>query len=525
MDGRLNDVIARALLTVLFGALAGGLTNSVAVWMLFHPYQPPRVGRWRIQLLQGAIPKNKARLASSIGRTVGTKLLTPEDLSRTLAEPGFRAAFDDRLGSFLEVVLERERGSLAELLPPPMLEEVRGLLVQLEISLAERLDQYLAGEEFAESARRWAARMAEDLRDVPLGTLLTPEREAAIAVAADRWIGDLVEGPGFENAIQEYVDRTAERLLQPDRTFQELLPQGLVTAVERAIAGYMPIALERLGGLLDEPGARDRVRAILHELLERFMRDMKFHQRLVASLFITSDTVDRVIQAIEAEGANKISELLQDPAVRDAMARGVNDAIVEFLRRPVVSVLGAADDASVVEARRTVAGWALSLARDAQTRSFLLERLRTMLTKAEDRTWGDIFQHLPPERVADAVVAAARAERAGELYRDAARRLGAQLLNRPIGRLGAHLPEGTTMRARETLAEPLWQWAQEQVPAIAGRLDITRRVEAKINEFPTKQVEDIIRGVIEKELRLIVKLGYVLGAFIGLGSALLATLF
>jgi uncharacterized membrane protein YheB (UPF0754 family) len=517
-------MIARALLTVAFGALAGGLTNSVAVWMLFHPYEPPRLGRWRISLLQGAIPKNKARLASSIGRTVGMKLLTPEDLSRTLAEPGFRAAFEERLGAFLEQALEKERPSLAELLPPELLAEVRGVIGQLEASLVERLDHYLAGDEFAGTAHRWALRMADDLRDVPLGEILTPEREAAITEAADRWIGDLVEGAGFETAVQEYVDRTAERLLQPDRTFEQLLPQGLVAAVERAIAGYLPIALERLGGLLDEPGARDRVRRILHELLERFMRDLKFHQRLVASLLITSETIDRVIQAIEAEGAGKISELLHDEAVRDAMARGVNDAIVEFLRRPVVSVLGAHDEPSVEEARRTVSGWALSLARDAQTRAFLLERLRTMLERAEDRTWGDIFRHLPPERLADAVVVAARSPRAAELYREAAHRLGEQILRRPIGRVASHLPEDTGSRAQAALAGPLWQWAQEQVPYIAGRLDITRRVEAKILEFPTRQVEDLIRGVIERELRLIVKLGYVLGAFIGLGSALLATL-
>ena len=62
----------QALITIGLGALAGGVTNQIAIWMLFHPYEPPKLfGRWRLPFLQGAIPKNQPRLAAAIGRTVG----------------------------------------------------------------------------------------------------------------------------------------------------------------------------------------------------------------------------------------------------------------------------------------------------------------------------------------------------------------------------------------------------------------------------------------------------------------------
>ena len=70
-----------ALLTIALGAVAGGVTNTVAVWMLFHPYEPPRVGRWTLSFFQGAIPKNQARLAEAIGRTVGERLGRGEALA------------------------------------------------------------------------------------------------------------------------------------------------------------------------------------------------------------------------------------------------------------------------------------------------------------------------------------------------------------------------------------------------------------------------------------------------------------
>ena len=73
-------------LTVLFGALAGGVTNRIAIVMLFHPYKPPRLFGREVSWLQGAVPKNQSRLASTIGRTIGTRLLTPEDVAAELQD-------------------------------------------------------------------------------------------------------------------------------------------------------------------------------------------------------------------------------------------------------------------------------------------------------------------------------------------------------------------------------------------------------------------------------------------------------
>jgi uncharacterized membrane protein YheB (UPF0754 family) len=39
----MSPELLRTLLPILFGALAGGLTNTLAIWMLFHPHRPLRV--------------------------------------------------------------------------------------------------------------------------------------------------------------------------------------------------------------------------------------------------------------------------------------------------------------------------------------------------------------------------------------------------------------------------------------------------------------------------------------------------
>ena len=90
-----------------------------------------------------------------------------------------------------------------------------------------------------------------------------------------------------------------------------------------------------------------------------------------------------------------------------------------------------------------------------------------------------------------------------------------RILERPIGTPARWLPEGGPRRIEAALGDPIWEWLQTQVPAVVERLDVARRVEEKVLEFPTPRMEEIVRRVTDRELKLIVRLGYLLGAVIG----------
>jgi uncharacterized membrane protein YheB (UPF0754 family) len=236
---------------------------------------------------------------------------------------------------------------------------------------------------------------------------------------------------------------------------------------------------------------------------------------VVARLVMTEDTVDRVLDTIEAEGAERLSEILRDPAVQDAMARGVNEAIVDFLRRPVASVLGDSNDPNVIEAKATLSGWVIQMARDPATREFLVEKLHQGIEKAGARTWGEVLDRVPRERICEALVTAARSDGARKAVDAGARRLVARTLDRPIGTPARWLPANGAARIEGALADPIWEWLQTQVPTVVERIDVARRVEEKVLHFPMPRMEEIVRRVTDRELRLIVRLGYLLGAIIG----------
>ncbi|MEX0936185.1 MAG: DUF445 family protein [Gemmatimonadota bacterium] len=516
----MSPELLRSLLTVVFGALAGGLTNTIAVWMLFHPYRPPRIGPFRIRFLHGAIPKNQDRLAEAVGRTVGNRLLTEADLTRILTNQEFRDAFDRRLEGFIRSVAETERGSLRDLLPPEFLREIEPMLEGVVDLLEGRLGSWLDSPDFERTVEARVESLLDGLAGHPVRELLTEEREAALTDAVETWLDAIVDRPGFRRAVRDYLDRVSTSLLRDDRTFEEVLPAGLAASLERAISSYLPLAVQKLGGILEDPGARARLESVVHDMFQRFLRDLRFHQRMMARLVVTESTLDKMLRTLEEEGAEHLSEMLRDPAVQEATAIKINDAVYDFLERPVTSVLGKPGDENVERAKETIVEWIVTMGRDPETLRFLADRMRLGVRRAAENTWGDLLGSVPSGKVAGSMVAVARSNAAREAYREVLTHFLRSLLDRPIGRPARWLPSGSPGRIEQVLSEPLWGWLQGQIPEIVRTLDVARRVEEKVRGYPTKKMEALVRRVTERELRLIIRLGYVLGA--GIGGMLLA---
>lgn len=505
----------RAMVTVAFGALAGGVTNRVAVWMLFHPYRPPKILGRPLGWFQGAIPKNQKRLASSVGQVVGGTLLTPEDITAELRDEELRTAFEERIRELITSLVEGDQPSLADLLPDAALVEVRALIEHLLAELYDQLGETLESPEFECEAERLLAELAESLADDPLTGTLDDERFAELRESLDGWLGRLVDSEAFDQTVRRHLRKAAEHVLQPGRTLEELIPAGLVDAVEHATRDYLPVAIDRLGRLLEDPEARARIERTIHGLLDRFMQDLKFHQRVVAKLIVTEDTVDKVLKTLETEGADEVAETLKEPEVQAAISRSVNDGIVEFLRRPTIRVLGEADSPQVSRALDSIAEWVVGASRDPAARRFLLEQLEDAVWRVSERSWGDVLKLLPARRLGVWIATALHSEPGRALYGKLGESLVERVLTEPIGRLNRFLRDDAAARLADALAPPAWDWVTEQVPEVARRIRISERIEDKIQEFPILELEALIRRVTQRELNLIIRLGYILGAMIG----------
>ena len=228
---------------VFVGTMAGGLSDTVAVWMLFNPKQK-KFG------IQGAIPKNQARLAKSLGRTVGERLLTSGDLQRELARPELLAAFQSRLEDVITTILTSRE---------PLIDKV---------------------------------------------------------------------------------------------------PPAVVTALEGAMTSYLPVAMTKLGAFLGQPGTRVKLRGALHAMFNRFVEDMRFHERLFAKLMMTEQKFESMLDAIETDGVEQVVDLLEEPEIREEISKAIHDAILTYLQKPISDILGDVEAKKDPDAPRRLAATA-----------------------------------------------------------------------------------------------------------------------------------------------------------------------
>ena len=102
------------LLPPLIGAFIGYITNLVAIKMLFRPLRQIRLLSLPLPFTPGILPKERHKLADSIGRMVEQELLTSEVLRERLARTEVREKIGSTLGNYTDQLLARPLASWLE---------------------------------------------------------------------------------------------------------------------------------------------------------------------------------------------------------------------------------------------------------------------------------------------------------------------------------------------------------------------------------------------------------------------------
>jgi uncharacterized membrane protein YheB (UPF0754 family) len=213
---------------VLIGAVIGGLTNSLAIKMLFRPYHEIKVGSWRVPFTPGLIPKRHDELAAQLGKMVVDYLITAEGLGKKLKSSVFTEGMTAWLRGELDKIINSEKSAAY------LIEETVGLKdpKQLVLMKTEKLVQSGLSQIFDNNREKTLDQlMPETLQQsihekIPLATnyileqgqafLESSEGKEKLSVMIDRY---LIQKGTLGNMISMFLGNT--RLV--DKVQPELL--------------------------------------------------------------------------------------------------------------------------------------------------------------------------------------------------------------------------------------------------------------------------------------------------------------
>ena len=183
----------------LIGAFTGYITNLIAVKMMFRPLNPIKIGNYTLPFTPGLIPKNKSRIAESIGDTISKNLLTEETLKEALLSEEMKQDLKYKITDLLNSISEEEI-SLKDLSCKYISESSYNIFLnninkKLTNSIFETIISYNIGELVAEQIEISAR---EKIKGSILGILGGNSIISTIADASSLKINDYINKNGKE---------------------------------------------------------------------------------------------------------------------------------------------------------------------------------------------------------------------------------------------------------------------------------------------------------------------------------------
>lgn len=133
----------------------------LAIWMLFHPYQPVKLFGITVWP-QGMIPRHRERLAESIGNAVGNELVSQETVFNALFETSFfQSKVEDFVGSYTSELLGKVYPSFIDALPAQARAPILDTISALQYRLAEYIATMLRSDETSQAIATFVDRQVD----------------------------------------------------------------------------------------------------------------------------------------------------------------------------------------------------------------------------------------------------------------------------------------------------------------------------------------------------------------------------
>ncbi|HSU79860.1 MAG TPA: DUF445 family protein [Candidatus Angelobacter sp.] len=142
-----SSFIFTLLLLGIVGAFIGGITNHLAIKMLFRPYRALYIGKFRVPFTPGVIPKRHGEIAVQLGNLVMKHLITAEGIEKRFKDPRFRNVIVQRVTDWADYYLSEKRPTKDDLLAYFPIDAVSKnvelqLIEGLQVFVKKQVDQH-----------------------------------------------------------------------------------------------------------------------------------------------------------------------------------------------------------------------------------------------------------------------------------------------------------------------------------------------------------------------------------------------
>jgi len=496
----------------------------LAIWMLFHPYNPVKLFGITIWP-QGMIPRHRERLAQSIGNAVGNELVSQETVFNALFETGFfERKVEGFVNSYSTELLSTAYPSLIEALPSGARAPVLDTIAALQYRLAEHIASVLKSEQTAEAIEKFVDRQVDALLGRRLNETVSEETFSQIQQFAEGRFHDLVNEETFENKVSAFVSDRLGDLAGTHATLAEMFTPETVALIKDRISQQVGPIADHLAEIATNPSTRNQIGGLIKREVDDYYRDLSFLKKI----FISRERIyHEVDDLVHATLPRRVDEYLRGAAFANEATTFLNATVDNFMTRPLSELVGQVSSERFDAIRREAGARFVAMARSPELAKSVSTYMTGALERLRPQTLRELLETLNPEsapRVKGFLTKSLLTVLARD---DTARTINAimttqieRLLISPIGRLGDHVSRNAMERASGALVERITLAARERLPVAIAEFDVGGLVRKKVSDYPLEKLEDLVLSVARDQLKTIEIFGAVIGFFIGVAQAI-----
>jgi uncharacterized membrane protein YheB (UPF0754 family) len=513
-----------SIIWVVVATVHGYAAAWLAIRMLFRPRKAVKL--WGMTVWpQGMIPRHRERLAQTIGNAVGNELVSQETVVQALfGTDFFRRKVEGFVDSYTRELLATPYPSFIEALPTAARAPVLDAISALQYRISDYIGNVLKSEETARQLNTFIDARVNELLARRLGDTVNDETfEQILGFIEGRFRG-LVNEPGLEAKVRDFVSARLDDLAQSNATLAEVFTPATVAVIKERIDEQVPPVVHHLAELATSQNTRARIGALIKREVDDYYQQLSFFKKI----FVSRDKIhSEVDELVNSTLPRRVEEFLRGEAFEQEAEAFLDSTVDDLLARPINQIVGQIAPDKLEMIKDQITGRILSVARSAELQKTASAYVTDALARLRPHTLRALLQHLNPESaqrlksfLSRGLLHVLAREETARTINNILTAQVERLLITPIGRLSEQVPEAAVRRASAALTERITTAARERLPAAIAEFDIGGIVRQKVAGYPVEKLEELVLSVAQQHLKTIELFGAVIGFMIGIAQGL-----
>ncbi|NFH50829.1 DUF445 family protein [Clostridium botulinum] len=496
------------LIASIIGGIIGYLTNWIAIKMLFRPYEEKRIFGMKVPFTPGLIPKEKTRIAKSVGNAIGEHLLSSEIIVKSLCSENM----NNRLKIWIRqkvYSLITTKKTLEDKFKEFLDYKYDYFINALKASLSKLTINNLKNEKNRDKVKQIIKIKLDKILSLKGNHITNNYIYKQIKRGLINNTNEYLKSNNFKEVLKSLIIENIKDEEVLNKKIGNIIPNNFTSNIKVYVYRKKDNLSNYINEMLKEEGNINKLKNILREVINNNVNSFM-------SMFIDVNAIsDKTIVFLEG--------YLQREETKEEMVSLVNKSIDKILDTDLQDIIeNIPENNKDVILNETVD----ILCQKFQNTEMILE----MIEKIESHFQGknslnDIIEkiNINPYRFINSIIDKfIDSENFEAIINNLISDIIENFMKTPIYELTQGNEEGILNTSYQTVKNVYNRFIENQAEEVISILDISSIVEDRINEFDVYLAEEIILEISSKELKAITWLGGLLGALIGILSPILS---